>query len=98
MYSTIKSLNDNAISSLSGELYQKVITCPYVPFFAGENIEIRVEVKDISGNVPEKDKSAIENGIKEYRKEIPDLVLGMYVDISLFVKIGEAAFYLGHYH
>ena len=57
---------------------------------AGENIEIRVEVKDISGNVPEKDKSAIENGIKEYRKEIPDLVLGMYVDISLFVKIGDA--------
>ena len=57
---------------------------------AGENIEIRVEVKDISDNVPEKDKSAIENGIKEYRKEIPDLVLGMYVDISLFVKIGEA--------
>lgn len=57
---------------------------------AGENIEIRIEVKDISGNVPEKDKSAIENGIKEYRKEIPDLVLGMYVDISLFVKIGEA--------
>ena len=57
---------------------------------AGENIEIRVEVKDISGNVPRKDKSVIENGIKEYRKEIPDLTLGMYVDISLFVKIGEA--------
>ena len=57
---------------------------------AGENIEIRVEVKDISSNVPRKDKSAIENGIKEYRKEIPDLTLGMYVDISLFVKIGEA--------
>lgn len=57
---------------------------------AGENIEIRVEVKDISGNVPRKDQSVIENGIKEYRKEIPDLVLGMYVDISLFVKIGEA--------
>ncbi len=56
---------------------------------AGENIEIRVEVKDISSNVPRKDKSAIENGIKEYRKEIPDLTLGMYVDISLFVKIGE---------
>lgn len=46
---------------------------------AGENIEIRVEVKDISGNVPRKDKSVIENGIKEYRKEIPDLTLGMYV-------------------
>ena len=32
---------------------------------AGENIEIRVEVKDISGNVPRKDKSVIENGIKK---------------------------------
>ena len=57
---------------------------------AGENIEIRVDVKDISGNVPKKDKSTIENGIKEYRKEMPDLILGMYVDISLFMKIGEA--------
>ena len=57
---------------------------------AGENIEIRVDVKDISGNVPKKDKSAIENGMKEYRKEMPDLILGMYVDISLFMKIGEA--------
>ncbi len=57
---------------------------------AGENIEIRIEVKDISGNVPRKDQSVIENGIKEYRKKIPDLTLGMYVDISLFVKIGEA--------
>lgn len=56
----------------------------------GENIEIRVDVKDISGNVPKKDKSTIENGIKEYRKEMPDLILGMYVDISLFMKIGEA--------
>ena len=57
---------------------------------AGENIEIRVDVKDISGNVPKKDKSTIENGMKEYRKEMPDLILGMYVDISLFMKIGEA--------
>ena len=57
---------------------------------AGENMEIRVEVKDISGNVPKKDQSAIENGIKEYRKEIPDLTLGSHIDISLFMKIGEA--------
>ena len=57
---------------------------------AGENMEIRVEVKDISGNVPKKDQSAIENGIKEYRKEIPDLILGSHIDISLFMKIGEA--------
>ena len=46
-------------------------------------------MKDISGNVPKKDKSAIENGMKEYRKEMPDLILGMYVDISLFMKIGK---------
>lgn len=56
----------------------------------GENMEIRVEVKDISGNVPKKDQSEIENGIKEYRKEIPDLTLGSHIDISLFMKIGEA--------
>ena len=56
---------------------------------SGENIEIRVDVKDISDNVPEMDKSVIESGIEEYRKKLPDLTLGMYVDISLFIKVGE---------
>ena len=55
----------------------------------GENIEIRVEVKDLSGNVPKKDKTAIESGMEEYRKELSDLTLGKYVDISLFVKTGK---------
>ena len=55
----------------------------------GETIEIRIDVKDISGNVSERDKSVIENGMEEYRKEMPELTLGMYVDISIFMKIGE---------
>ena len=54
----------------------------------GENIEIRIDVKDISGNVSEQDKRAIENGIEEYRKKLPGLTLGMYVDISIFIKVG----------
>lgn len=54
----------------------------------GETIEIRIDVKDISGNVSEQDKGVIENGIEEYRKNLPELVLGMYVDISIFMKIG----------
>ena len=54
----------------------------------GETIEIRIDVKDISGNVSEQDKRAIENGIEEYRKKLPGLTLGMYVDISIFIKVG----------
>ena len=55
----------------------------------GETIEIRIDVKDISDQVPEQDKEVIENGIEEYRKEVSGLVLGMYVDISMFTRIGE---------
>lgn len=54
----------------------------------GESIEIRIEVKDISDSVPQQDREVIENGIEEYRKEIPGLTLGMYVDVSMFIKIG----------
>lgn len=55
----------------------------------GETIEIRIDVKDISNQVPEQDKETIENGIKEYQKEMPGLTLGMYVDISMFIRVGE---------
>lgn len=55
----------------------------------GETIEIRIDVKDISDQVPEQDKETIENGIREYQKEVPGLTLGMYVDISMFIRIGE---------
>ncbi len=55
----------------------------------GETIEIRVDVTDISEKVPEQDKEVIESGVEAYREETPGLVLGMYVDISMFIKIGE---------
>lgn len=48
-----------------------------------------IDVKDISDQVSEQDKEVIESGIEEYRKEVPGLVLGMYVDISMFIRIGE---------
>ena len=54
----------------------------------GETIEIRIEVTDISDQVPKQDKEVIEGGIEAYREEVPGLVLGMYVDISMFVRIG----------
>lgn len=56
----------------------------------GEIIEIRVDVKDISEKVPQKDKEVIENGLARYREEVPALTLGKYVDISMFMKIGES--------
>ena len=54
----------------------------------GETIEIRIDVTDISDQVPRQDKEVIEGGIEAYREEVPGLVLGMYVDISLFIRIG----------
>lgn len=54
----------------------------------GETIEIRIDVTDISEKVPAQDKEVIESGIEVYREEVPGLVLGMYVDISMFIKIG----------
>ena len=54
----------------------------------GETIEVRIEVKDISDNVPQQDKEVIEDGIGEYQKEVPGLILGMHVDLSVYIKIG----------
>ncbi len=55
----------------------------------GQIIEIRIDVKDISGKVPQQDIEVIEKGIEEYQKEVSGLKLGMYIDISVSVKIGE---------
>ena len=57
----------------------------------GETIEVRIDIKDISDKVPQQDREVIENGIEEYQKEVPELTLGMYVDISMFIKIGEGS-------
>lgn len=55
----------------------------------GESIEIRVDVKDISQLVSQQDKDIIESGLVKYQEEVPDLVLGRYVDISMFMRLGE---------
>ncbi len=54
----------------------------------GGTIEILIDVKDITDSVPLKDKEIIGEGIEESRKDHPGLTLGMYIDISMFVKIG----------
>ncbi len=56
----------------------------------GETIEIRVDVKDISGTVPVQDKEIIESGLADCQQEMPNMTLGMYVDISMFVKVGKS--------
>ncbi|MDE7268670.1 MAG: heme exporter protein CcmD [Lachnospiraceae bacterium] len=55
----------------------------------GETIEVRIDVKDISETVPTRDKEIIEDGIDAYQKELPGLVLGMYIDISMFIRVGS---------
>ncbi len=55
----------------------------------GKTIEVRVEVKDISDFVEDAEKQAVETGMAEYRQKLPGLCLGAYIDISMFVKIGE---------
>ena len=58
--------------------------------YDGEVAEIRIDVTDISQTVGEQDKEVIEQGLEAWRQEIPELTLGMYVDISMFIKIGES--------
>ncbi|MCH5251055.1 MAG: InlB B-repeat-containing protein, partial [Lachnospiraceae bacterium] len=54
----------------------------------GEKIEVRVEVKDISEQVSKEDKDIIENGLAAESRE-EELTLGAYIDISMFIKIGD---------
>ncbi|MDE6318534.1 MAG: hypothetical protein K2M22_02245 [Lachnospiraceae bacterium] len=54
----------------------------------GKTIEIRIEVTDISENVPPQDKEVIEDAAEANRDELPGLVAGMYMDISIFVRVG----------
>ena len=54
----------------------------------GKTIEIRIEVTDISENVPSQDKEVIEDAVEANRDELTGLVPGMYMDISLFIRVG----------
>ena len=55
----------------------------------GGTIEIRVDVKDISDGIPLQDKETVEKGREAYGQYLPDLTLGAYVDISVYIKTGE---------
>ncbi|MBD5522447.1 MAG: leucine-rich repeat protein [Lachnospiraceae bacterium] len=55
----------------------------------GETIEVRIDVKDISGSVSGQDQEVTEKGLAAYQNEMPELTLGMYVDISMFIRLGE---------
>ena len=54
----------------------------------GEIIEIRIDVKDISATIAKQDKEAIETALAQYREAYPQLALGRYIDISMFLKTG----------
>lgn len=56
---------------------------------SGETVEIRVDVEDISTQIDRKEKDVIEEGVKSHRKGAETLTVGMYIDISVFVKIGN---------
>lgn len=56
----------------------------------GENIEIRLVVKDISGQVSKEDKSVIEDGLKADKEdESGKLVPAAYIDISVDIRTGD---------
>ena len=57
---------------------------------SGENIEIRLVVKDISGQVSEEDRSIIEKGLKADKDEGAEkLVPAAYIDISMNIRTGD---------
>ena len=55
----------------------------------GETIEIRIDVERIDDKVSEQEKSVIEQEIGDAKKEVPGLTVGMYVDISMFLRQGK---------
>lgn len=54
----------------------------------GETIEIRIDVKDISQTIPEQEKQTVAAAVAQYREDHPQLTLGRYIDISMFLKTG----------
>ena len=55
----------------------------------GESVEIRIDVEQVDEIVSQRDKQLAEEGVKKFQNELPDLTIGMYIDISLFMRIGE---------
>lgn len=55
----------------------------------GETMEIRIDVERIDDRVSSQDKDLIEQGIEKAQEEVPGLTVGMYVNISMFLRTGE---------
>ena len=56
----------------------------------GETIEIRIDVERIDSAVSQEDRELTEQGVEELRGRIPNLEIGMYVDISMYVRVGAS--------
>ena len=56
----------------------------------GETVEIRIDVKRIDEAVSQTEHELAEQGVEELRRRISNLEIGMYVDISMFVRVGES--------
>lgn len=54
----------------------------------GQVIEIRIDVERLEA-VPQEDAEVIVTGIEDCQEQIPGLVMGMYVDISMYMRIGS---------
>lgn len=54
----------------------------------GQVIEIRIDVERLEA-VPQEDAEVIVTGIEDCREQIPGLAMGMYVDISMYMRIGS---------
>ena len=54
----------------------------------GQIIEIRIDVERLE-DVPEGDAEVIEGGIEDCQEQIPGLDMGMYVDISMYMRVGS---------
>lgn len=54
----------------------------------GQVIEIRIDVERLEV-VPQEDAEVIGKGIEDCQEQIPGLVMGMYVDISMYMRIGS---------
>ncbi len=55
---------------------------------AGENMEIRIDVTDISGTVTQQDRNVVADCIEDFGEELPGLAVGMYADISVYTRNG----------
>jgi len=54
----------------------------------GQIIEIRIDVERPE-IVPEEDEGVIGKGIEDCQEQIPGLAMGVYVDISMYMRIGS---------